>query len=102
MLIGVLGMLTQLSGVKRLILLEDVELFVESQRGDQIDIDCSCDFEFILAAMPEVAHALHTNFHWVLVSEHIYLAMDNASGQGTKQAREQYAHILLSHNIEII
>ena len=83
--------------------INDLELFVQQQQGDQVDEDVTCDSTFMLQMIPTIGQKLRAAFHWVPENQKIYLFMDNAGGHGTDVAIAQYTGILKNQfNVEIV
>ena len=87
----------------RYVKMSDIKLRVRKEIGDEIQVDCSCDSDYMLRAMDRVGAAIRSAYHWVSMEDKCYLVMDNAGGHGTNTAIEQYSNNLLQNfNIEII
>jgi hypothetical protein len=87
----------------REITIHDVEFEVLNERGQQVMEDISCDSTFMLSVMNEVGAAIRASYHWVPLSQKIFLGMDNAGGHGTDIAVQQYTDELkATYNIEIV
>ena len=85
------------------IIIDDIELKVRQQIGDEVEEDASCDSEFMLTAMNRVGKAIWDKYHWVPNEQKCYLVMDNAGGHGTNTAIATYTKMLEDdYNIEII
>ena len=97
-----LGRFTDSDGTQKDLTLEDIQLCVKLEKGDEVDEDVSCDSTFMLKWIPEVAKAMREVYHWIPVTEKLYLVMDNAGGHGTDNAKELYVEELSKHNIETI
>jgi hypothetical protein len=98
-----LGMRTNDAGQQVPILLRDLELFVQQEKGDQDEEDCSCDSSFMLDIIPRFGERLRASFHWVPENEKNYLFMDHAGGHGTNAAIQQYTAILRDQfNVQIV
>jgi len=98
-----LGMRTMNDGVQDAITLDDLELFVQCQQGDEVDDDVICDSKFMLTKIRTIGEALRAAFHWIPANEKIYLVMDNTGGHGTDIAIAQYTAILANdHNVEVV
>ena len=67
----------------------DLDIKVRYQRGDTIQVDCSCDSAYMLAAMDRVGQSIRSAYHWIPSTEPCYLVMDNAGGHGTDEAIEE-------------
>jgi len=68
--------------------MEDLELFVQQEAGDEVEEDITCDSNFMMEKVPEIGRALRENFFWVPRQQVIYLFIDNAGGHGTHDATE--------------
>ena len=66
--------------------LEGYTLMVRSKKGDEREIDTTCDSKFMEMVMPEVGRAIREQYHWVPLSTPIFLYLDNAGGHDTKEA----------------
>ena len=69
-------------------------LMVRSKKGDEREIDTTCDSKFMEMIMPEVGRAIREQYHWVPFSIPIFLYLDNAGGHGTKAVIDQYVKAL--------
>jgi len=82
---------------------EDIFIKVRVEKGEIIEVDCSCDSEYMLAAMDRVGKAIRLAFHWIPKEVLCYLNMDNAGGHGTKLIVAEYTKLLKEkYNIVII
>lgn len=90
------------NGTSRQLTLGDLTLKVSIQAGDRRMEDCSCDSEFMLETMPEVAQAIRNKFSWVPSDKWIHLVLDNAGGHGTNDAIRQYKTMFESKKIKLI
>ena len=71
--------------------------------GDEVEVDCSCDSEYMLHAIDQVGKAIQNAYHWIAMETKCYLVMDNAGGHGTNDAIQQYTNNLRkNYNIAII
>ena len=43
----------------------DILIKVRVEKGETIEVDCSCDSEYMLAAMDRVGSAIQLAFHWI-------------------------------------
>ncbi len=83
--------------------LADCQMKVRHQRGDTIEVDCSCDSAYMLTAMDRVGAFIRDAYSWIPRSEECYLVMDNAGGHGTREAIEEYVRLLKEKwNVETI
>ena len=84
--------------------MDDLQLFVEYKKGDEMIEDISCDSEYMLDVLPRMAKAIRKKFEkYVPPNKLIYLQMDNAGGHGTNDAKQRYADLLLKDfNIKIV
>ena len=89
-----LGMRTNKDGEQVAISMEDLELFVQQEAGDEVEEDITCDSNFMIEKIPQIGQALREIFYWVPRQQVIYLFMDNAGGHGTYDATERYTAIL--------
>ena len=88
---------------ERELTLEDLQLFVEYKKGDDLVEDISCDSEYMLDVLPRMAKAMRKKFDYLPPNTVLYLQMDNAGGHGTNKAKETYTDLLKDkYNIEII
>ena len=97
-----LGVRTTEEGTQVPLTVDDVSVQVMMRRGDEVDEDITCDSNFMLDTIPDVAQTIRDTFHWVPDYERIYLVMDNAGGHGTDQAKDAYVSILRQRKIEVI
>ena len=82
---------------------KDISLVVKTEKGDERQVDCSCDSDFMKEAMVKVGEATRAKFYWVARSQTIYLFMDNAGGHGTKEIVAAYVAMLKrDFNITVI
>ena len=82
---------------------EDIFIKVRVEKGEIIEVDCSCDSEYMLAAMDRVGEAIRLAFHWIPKEELCFLNIDNAGGHGTKVAVAAYTKLLKDkYNVVII
>ena len=87
----------------RAITVDDLTLSVCMKKGDEIQVDCSCDSEFMLRVMGEIGEAMRNYYFFLSNETKIYLIIDNAGGHGTNAAIEQYrAYLLETYNIELL
>ena len=83
--------------------LEDLTLKVRIEKGDLLEVDCSCDSAYMLEAMDTVGRKVRAVFWWIPAEQIIFLFMDNAGGHGTNKAVEQYTQDLREkYKIEIV
>ena len=83
--------------------IEDLTMKVALKKGDNVEVDCTCDSEFMLKVMDEVGQNIRAKFKWVSEDDLCYLVMDNAGGHGTNEAIKKYSAYLLSkYKIKII
>ena len=82
--------------------LETLTLCVKLRKGDEVEEDCSCDSDFMLQWMPKVGQAMRDTYHWIPITEKLYLVMDNAGGHGTSDAKDIYVNAMKEYNVEII
>ena len=76
---------------------------VRHQRGDTVEVDCSCDSAYMLTAMDRVGASIRDAYHWIPRSKKCYLLMDNAGGHGTKETIDEYVRLLNEKwNVETI
>mmetsp|Transcript_13741 Transcript_13741/g.21446 ORF Transcript_13741/g.21446 Transcript_13741/m.21446 type:complete len:156 (+) Transcript_13741:755-1222(+) len=99
---GKLGMKTRQDSKRVPLLIQDLKLGLRVQSGDVVKKDCSCDLDYMLKLMPEIRHTLCNKFSWVVVTDPIYLMMDNAGGHSTNDAKTIYKEALKVFNINII
>ena len=74
--------------------IQDLDLFVRIKRGDEVEVDCSCDSSFMLSVMKDVGESVCNYFFWIprkngrlLLT--VYLVIDNAGGHGTNKAIQE-------------
>ena len=75
-------------------MLDNLDLFVEYKKGDDIVEDISCDLAYMLEVLPRMAKAIREKFHYLPEETIIYLQMDNAGGHGTNEAKEKHKQLL--------
>lgn len=90
-------------GIEQQLTLDDLDLFVEYKKGDDIIEDISCDSAYMLEVLPRMAKAIREKFNYLPEGTIIYLQMDNAGGHGTNEVKEKYEQLLRDqYKIEII
>ena len=67
-------------GIEQQLTLDDLDLFVEYKKGDDIIEDISCDSAYMLEVLPRMAKAIREKFNYLPEGTIIYLQMDNAGG----------------------
>lgn len=73
------------------------------EKGEEREVDCSCDSKFMLGVMDDVGKAIREAYSQVPRNEVIYLGMDNAGGHGKHEVIKQYEQMLRSkHNVKIL
>ena len=70
--------------------LQDCRLVVKCKRGQEREVDVSCNSKYMLQVMPIVGDAIRNKFHWVPDEIPIFLYIDNAGGHGTDEAVNKY------------
>ena len=65
-------------------------------------VDVSCDSTFMKEIMPRVGQAIRAAYHWVPLTEKIYLYLDNAGGHGTNEVVDAYVKLLASPKYNVI
>jgi len=70
------------AGLLVTVTLDDLDLRVRLQKGDELEEDVSCDSAYMLEAMRRVGTSMREVFHWVPEDKPVYLFMDNAGGHG--------------------
>lgn len=95
-----------LRGNTRPLTIDDLKLTVLYKKDDEVEVDCSCDSNFMLSKMREVGQAIRKYFFWVRRDQPIYLVIDNAGGHGTNEAIAEYKtflkdefNIILKHQV---
>ena len=87
----------------RPVILSDINLHVRNVVGDPVQVDCTCDSEYMKDAMVRVGTAIRAAYSWIPISEPCWLVMDNAGGHGTKECIIEYRTVLLTdYNIIIL
>ncbi len=101
-------------GNDKVIGLDDLDLGVRYQRNDKVDIDISCDSNYMVRVMPNIGKRIRECFHWIekgkkndegewIGGQTIYLAIDGAGGHGKKNIVEQYKNDLMDkYNIILV
>ena len=90
-------------GSTRGLTVEDLDLFVRYEQGEEFEEDCSCDSAFMERTMSLVGQEIRDYFFWVPNEERIYLVLDNAGGHGTNAMVQQYkAELEQDFNIELV
>ena len=89
--------------VPRLLTLTDINVHVRNVIGDPVQIDCTCDSEYMSDAMKQVGESIRKAYHWIPMSQPCWLVMDNAGRHGTKECIIDYrSNLLTKYNIQII
>ena len=70
------------------------QLMVRYEKGDEREINVTCNSEFMVDTMPEVGQSIRDAYHWVPSSSPIFLYMDNAGGHGRKEVVNDYVKML--------
>jgi hypothetical protein len=78
----------------RPLVLADMILKLQREKGDTIEKDVNCDSTFMAENMESIGQAIREAYHWVPEDEYIYLVMDNAGGHGTRDAIDAYVKLL--------
>ena len=87
----------------RNIQLSDLTLKCRKKRGDSIEVDVSCDSNYMIGAMERIGEAMRRSFHWIPMNQPCYLVLDNAGGHGKKDIIKQYSRTLIErYNIQLI
>ena len=81
-------------GTERPLTIDDLQLFVMYQAGDEVQDDCSCDSIYMRRIMPIVGEEIRNYFFWISRQSPIYLIIDNAGGHGTNETVEWYRKML--------
>lgn len=80
--------------------IQDLDLFVRTKKGDEVEVDCSCDSTFMLSVMRDVGVSVCNYFFWIPRNKNgrllltVYLIIDNAGGHGTNEAIQEYRSML--------
>ena len=83
--------------------IEDLNLKVRIQKGDLVELACSCDSEYIVEVMKKLGKAIRDAFEWIPREKICNLFMDNSGGHGSNEAADQYTKYLKeTWNIEIV
>ena len=64
-------------------------LVVRSKKGDEGEIDTTCNSKFMEMVMPELGKAIREKYNWVPLTTPIFLYLDNTGGHGTKEVIDQ-------------
>ena len=90
-------------GILRPLTLSDVTLSVRIKRGATVEVDSTCDSEFMMKIIRNIGTNIRSKFHWVPNdTQQITLFMDNAGGHGTIEAKNDYVSILLDEfNVKV-
>ena len=70
--------------------LENTHLKVQYQVGDKIERKCTCDSKYMLSAMRCLSEIMRLKYHWVPLSNMLYLVMDNSGVHGTDACVGKY------------
>ena len=65
--------------------ISNIMLKVRYKEGYIVEIDCSCDFNYMLSAMKRAGKAIREKFHWVPMHERVYLFINGTGGHGTNE-----------------
>ena len=68
----------------------DLELCIKFTKREEVEEDVSCDSTFVLEMMDKLGKSIRQQYHWVPLTEEIFLQIDNAGGHGTYEAIEKY------------
>ncbi len=71
-----LGMMTTETGEQVPLTIDNLKLQVKMKKGDEYDKDTTCDSEFMLDTIPDIATIMREKFHWIPDTEIIYLVME--------------------------
>ena len=74
----------------RLLTLNDVHVQVRNLIGDPVQIDCTCDSEYMTEAMKRVGESIRNAYHWIPMSQPCWLVMDNTGGHGTEDVIDEH------------
>ena len=77
-------------------------LVVRMKKGDEREVDCSCNSEFMEKIMDEVGKAIRKHYDKLGISREIpiFLFLDNAGGHGTQETVDKYvASLKEDHNV---
>ena len=69
-------------------------LKVQYKKGEEREVDVTCDSKFMLEVMHDVGRAIRDAYYWVSIYWPIFLYIDNAGGHGTKEAVTTYVNFL--------
>ena len=87
---------------REVLLMGGHSLAVRMKKGDEREVDCSCDSAFMERIMDEMGQAIRDVYDTLGVSREIpiFLFMDNAGGHGTREAIDAYVALLKEkHNV---
>ena len=83
--------------------INDLKIQVRNQIGDEVEVDCSFDGEYMLSTMERVDKIIRVAYHWIPMYQPCYLIMDNAGGHGTTEVITTYRNNLCTkYNVHII
>ena len=80
---------------------DDLELHVCHRKDDEVEEDITCDSKFMEEIMPKVGKEMRAKYHWIPMTQKMFLGMDNAGGHGTEEAKMRHTEALKQCNIEI-
>ena len=78
------------------VVIGDINIHVRNLIGDPIQIDCTCDSDYMKDAMVRVGMAIRESYSWIPLTQPCWLVMDNAGGHGTKECIVEYKRVLLT------
>ena len=102
-MLGRVGRVDKQSSVRMPIMLKHLHLQYLRERGEDYDLDCTCDSDFMKANMLNIGQKIRDAHHWVPREQEIILIMDNAGGHGTKDCIDEYvAQLKQVHNVRVL
>ena len=79
------------------------QLAAKYEKGEEREVDCSCDSDFMMSVMDDVGKSIREAYSRVPPEDVIYLGMDNAGGHGKKDIIKEYEQLLKNkYNIIIL
>lgn len=70
------------------------QLVARYEKGEEREVDCSCDSDFMMSVMDDVGRSIRDRYSRIPFEVVIYLGMDNAGGHGKKDIIKKYEQLL--------
>ena len=79
---------------ERSLLLDDLQLKVNPQKGTWVERDINCDSTFMMEHIRMIGRAIRDSYSFLPHDKPIHLFMDNAGGHGKTEIKKQYETLL--------